>query len=305
MLSLRDVWIIVTDVANTLFGSPFLAQGSQYPIGPKTGLSRPGLDAVKPGHPVFRPPGSNIDHFVCNYTNMKGFAPCGTSDDQSCWLRNAQTGQEFNITTDYENTTPLGITRVYYLNVTDGSINANGLDFKEAKLFNGTFPGPLIEACWGDTVEIHVRNSLANNGTSIHWHGIRQWETMHMDGVNGLTQCPIAPQSEFVYRWNATQYGTSWYHSHYSVQYADGLQAPIVSHPMCLQRCHFFSKYLTYTWQTIHGPSSYPYDIAIEPITITDWGKLPVMPYLWNPSLIFQLQRITVHSHGCTDLQIR
>lgn len=283
MLALRDVWIIVTDVANTLFGSPFLAQGSQHPIGAKIGLSRPGLDAVKPGHPIFRPPGSNIDKFVCDYSNMTGFAPCGTSDDQSCWLRNAQTGQEFNITTDYENNTPLGVTRVYYLDVTNGSINANGLDFREAKLFNGTFPGPLIEACWGDTVEIHVRNSLANNGTSIHWHGIRQWETMHMDGVNGLTQCPIAPQSEFVYRWNATQYGTSWYHSHYSVQYADGLQAPIVSRPKCLQRCHFFSEYLTYTWQTIHGPSSYPYDIAIEPITITDWGKLLILPCLWSP----------------------
>jgi len=70
---------------------------------------------------------------------------------------------------------------------------------------------------------------MAMNGTSIHWHGIRQNQTMHMDGVNGVTQCPIAPGDQFTYSWNATQYGSSWYHSHYSVQYADGVQAPIVS----------------------------------------------------------------------------
>ncbi|KAJ0362422.1 hypothetical protein COL26b_013363 [Colletotrichum chrysophilum] len=259
MLSLRHVWIIVTDVANSLFGSPFLTQGSQYPIGAKFGLSRPDIDGIEPGHPIFRPPGSNIDEFVCDYSNMPGFKPCGTPDDQSCWLRNAQTGQEYNITTDYESVSPKGITRVYYLDVTDDTINANGLAFGEAKVFNNSWPGPLIEACWGDTVEIHVRNSLAYNGTSIHWHGIRQWETMHMDGVNGLTQCPIAPQSEFVYRWNATQYGTSWYHSHYSVQYADGLQAPI----------------------TIHGPTSYPYDVAIEPITVTDWANNSAFQFIF------------------------
>ncbi|KAF3798798.1 Laccase [Colletotrichum gloeosporioides] len=254
MLSLRHVWIIVTDVANSLFGSPFLGQGLQYPIGAKFGASRPGIEAVKSGGPIFRPPGSNIDDFWCDYsTTMPGFEHCGTPEDQSCWLRNPTTGEEFNLLTDYEDIkqTPKGVTRVYYLNVTDGPINANGLDFRQGKLFNGTFPGPLIEACWGDTVIIHVRNHLQYNGTSIHWHGLRQWQTMHMDGVNGLTQCPIAPGSEFIYNWTAMQYGSSWYHSHYSVQYADGLQAPI----------------------TIHGPSSYPYDVAIEPITITDWAN--------------------------------
>ncbi|KAF0330033.1 multicopper oxidase [Colletotrichum asianum] len=254
MLSLRHVWIIVTDVANSLFGSPFLGQGLQYPVGAKFGASRPDTEAIKPGIPIFRPPGSNIDDFVCDYSkSMPGYEPCATPEDQSCWLRNPTTGDVFNLQTNYEDIkrTPIGTTREYYLDITDYEVNANGLPFSEAKVFNHTFPGPLIEACWGDNVTIHVRNHLQYNGTSIHWHGLRQWQTMHMDGVNGLTQCPIAPGSEFVYNWTAMQYGTSWYHSHYSVQYADGLQAPI----------------------TIHGPSSYPYDIAIEPITITDWAN--------------------------------
>lgn len=51
---------------------------------------------------------------------------------------------------------------------------------------------------------------------------------MHMDGVNGLSQCPIAPGDSFNYTWDVMQYGSSWYHSHYSVQYADGLLGPLV-----------------------------------------------------------------------------
>ncbi len=70
---------------------------------------------------------------------------------------------------------------------------------------------------------------MKHNGTSIHWHGIRQWKTMHMDGVNGITQCPVAPQDSFNYTFRSMQYGSSWYHSHYAVQYADGATGPLVS----------------------------------------------------------------------------
>lgn len=52
---------------------------------------------------------------------------------------------------------------------------------------------------------------------------------MHADGVNGVTECPIAPGDNFTYTFRAMQYGSSWYHSHYSVQYADGLHGPLVS----------------------------------------------------------------------------
>jgi FtsP/CotA-like multicopper oxidase with cupredoxin domain len=57
---------------------------------------------------------------------------------------------------------------------------------------NGTVPGPLIEANWGDTVKIHLTNSMSANGTGIHWHGIRQNYTVQEDGVPSITQCPIA-----------------------------------------------------------------------------------------------------------------
>ena len=79
----------------------------------------------------------------------------------------------------------------------------------------GQYPGPLIEADWGDTLRtpapqlpkdfnisalylahtpagITVHNNLTNfNGTAVHWHGIRQLGTNWQDGVPGVTQCPI------------------------------------------------------------------------------------------------------------------
>jgi FtsP/CotA-like multicopper oxidase with cupredoxin domain len=181
---------------------------------------------------------------------MPGFRNCSTSEDRGCWLKNDETGEEYNIHTDYENHAPIGITRTYYLNVTDEEINIDGVLSPFVKLFNNSYPGPWIEACWGDTVTIIVTNLLKHNGTSIHWHGIRQLNTTHMDGVNGVTQCPIAPGDSYNYTWHTWQYGSSWYHSHYAVQYADGTVGPL----------------------TIHGPSSANYDLAIRPTLITDWG---------------------------------
>lgn len=70
------------------------------------------------------------------------------------------------------------------------------------------------------------------------------------DGVNAITQCPIAPGDQYTYKFRVTQYGTSWYHSHYSLQYADGLAGPM----------------------TFHGPSSADYDVALEPFLFGDWS---------------------------------
>lgn len=97
-------------------------------------------------------------------------------------------------------------------------LTADGFHKTTGKTFNGTFPGPLIEACWGDKVIIHVKNNYDKNGTTVHWHGIRQLGTNQMDGVNGVTQCPISKGDTFTYEWRALQYGNTWYHSHYAVQ---------------------------------------------------------------------------------------
>lgn len=117
-------------------------------------------------------------------------------------------------------------------------------------------------------------SSLPGNGTSIHWHGIRQLNSMPMDGVNGITQCPIPPGGSFTYVFNLTQYGSSWYHSHYSVQYADGLQGPLVSSSISILKFLYSLSISLTSAKTIHGPSSANYDEAKFPTIMTDWGRL-------------------------------
>lgn len=102
--------------------------------------------------------------------------------------------------------------------------------WKPMVLVNGQSPGPLIEACTGDTVRVRVTNALPNNAsTSVHFHGIDQRGTPWADGVAGVTQCGIPPGRSFTYEFTLEdQRGTFWYHAHAAVQYTDGLYGPIV-----------------------------------------------------------------------------
>ena len=62
---------------------------------------------------------------------------------------------------------------------------------------------------------IHPNNGIYSlpgtlqNGTSIYFHGIRQFYTNPNDGVVSITQCPTAPNNTITYKWRATQYGTT------------------------------------------------------------------------------------------------
>lgn len=76
---------------------------------------------------------------------------------------------------------------------------------------NGQSPGPLLRVTEGDDVEITVVNHLSQP-TSIHWHGIPV--DFPMDGSAPISQAPIEPGQQFVYRWVAPQAGTYMYHAH-------------------------------------------------------------------------------------------
>jgi len=102
---------------------------------------------------------------------------------------------------------------------------------------------------WGDTISVTLTNGLTSNGTGIHWHGLRQLNTVTQDGVPGITECPLAPGDSKTYTFKATQFGTTWYHSHFSAQYGDGASGSIV----------------------IDGPASSNYDIDLGPYPVTDW----------------------------------
>lgn len=113
---------------------------------------------------------------------------------------------------------------------------------------------------------VNVTNNMQDNGTTIHFHGVRQYHTPGADGVPGLTECPLAPGHSKTYIFDVTQHGTSWYHSHYScrflksqtvkpladedpAQYGDGIVGAIV----------------------FEGPASADYDVDLGPYPVTEW----------------------------------
>jgi manganese oxidase len=77
--------------------------------------------------------------------------------------------------------------------------------------YNGTSPGPTIEAVEGDRIRIFVTNMLPEV-TSVHWHGILL--PSGMDGVTGLTQPPIEVGKTFMYEFVLQRSGTFMYHPH-------------------------------------------------------------------------------------------
>jgi FtsP/CotA-like multicopper oxidase with cupredoxin domain len=165
---------------------------------------------------------------------------------RGCW------GNGFSISTDFDaKSPPDGTTVTYDLEISnttrpnpDGSGGSRPL-----MLINGQYPGPVIRAKWGDWIVVNVKNNLQHNGTGIHWHGVRQLNSCQHDGVPGVTECPIAPGKTRQYRFRATQFGTSWYHSHWSAQYGDGVLGTMI----------------------IDGPATSNYDEDLGTLPLTDW----------------------------------
>lgn len=96
--------------------------------------------------------------------------------------------------------------------------------------YNGSTPGPTIEAVEGDRVRVYVTNKLPEH-TTVHWHGILlPWG---MDGISGLTQPPIKPGETWVYEFTLEQNGTYMYHPHADemVQMAMGMMGMFIIHP--------------------------------------------------------------------------
>jgi manganese oxidase len=96
--------------------------------------------------------------------------------------------------------------------------------------YNGSSPGPTIEAVEGDRVRIFVTNKLPEV-TSVHWHGVLL--PSGMDGVTGLTQPPIGVGKTFVYEFVLQRPGTFMYHPHADemVQMAMGMMGMFIVHP--------------------------------------------------------------------------
>jgi bilirubin oxidase len=96
--------------------------------------------------------------------------------------------------------------------------------------YNGSVPGPTLEAREGDRVVIHFRNELPES-TTVHWHGL------HIPAASdGSPFHPVAPgeQRDYEFTLLPGSAGTYWYHPHphhhTGGQVARGLYGAIVVH---------------------------------------------------------------------------
>jgi hypothetical protein len=94
--------------------------------------------------------------------------------------------------------------------------------------FNGSAPGPTIQANEGDRVRIVFENRLPEP-TGIHWHGLEL--PNEMDGVPGVGQKPVMPAERFVYEFPLHQNGTFFYHPHMAMQEMVGMLGGFIIHP--------------------------------------------------------------------------
>ncbi|KAG1874307.1 laccase [Suillus subluteus] len=116
--------------------------------------------------------------------------------------------------------------------ITNAKIAPDGY-FIDAIVVNGQTPGPVLTAQKGESFQINVTDLLVdesmNKSTSVHWHGIKQYGSAEMDGTAMVTQCPIASENWFMYEFTpVNQTGSFWYHSHFQLQYCEGLRGALV-----------------------------------------------------------------------------
>ncbi|KAK5109467.1 hypothetical protein LTR62_007027 [Meristemomyces frigidus] len=206
--------------------------------------------------PAFIPHGAPFTPALPQW-KTNGDSPLGTFQAPQLphWLSGPMEGgispwggrDPFN-TNPYTSPPETGVTRNYQFTISEQTLAPDGVE-RKMLVVNGMFPGPTIEANWGDWIEVQLTNNLPTEGTTIHWHGLLQTATPWMDGIPAVQQCPIAPGSSFTYRFKADLYGTSWWHAHYSAQYAGGVLGPMI----------------------IYGPHDDSYDVDLGPVLLTDW----------------------------------
>ncbi|GME84369.1 unnamed protein product [Ambrosiozyma monospora] len=147
-------------------------------------------------------------------------------------------------------------THKFVYNATWTLANPDGTKERPVISFNGSWPLPVININKGDSIELTLINGLGGDiSTSLHFHGLFQEGSNHMDGPVGVTQCPIPPGQSFTYNFTVNQVGTYWYHSHSGSQYSDGLRGMLIVHDEEIE-------------------SKYEWDHEI-PLTLSDWYHAP------------------------------
>ncbi|MGY4541871.1 FtsP/CotA-like multicopper oxidase with cupredoxin domain [Arthrobacter sp. UYNi723] len=91
--------------------------------------------------------------------------------------------------------------------------------------YNGSLAAPEIRARVGDRLNVALTNKL-NEQTSIHWHGLALRNDQ--DGVQHITQEPVASGAGFSYDFRLPHPGTYWYHSHMDMQRERALYGALI-----------------------------------------------------------------------------
>ena len=174
--------------------------------------------------------------------------------------------------------------------------------------FDGSMPGPTIEATQGDKVRIIVQNDLPEP-TSVHWHGLEL--AVQYDGTNVLTQNLIEPGEEWVCDLDLHEAGTFFYHPHQAMQEAFGMVGWFIIHPkkvwdppvdrdfgLLFQNFRIDpmttvvdSWGMDFNWHTINGRSG-PYT---TPLVVKHGERVRVRILDFSP-----VQHHPVHLHGHT-----
>lgn len=141
---------------------------------------------------------------------------------------------------------------------------------------NRQMPGPTIEVCLGDSIEVEVTNKLMDVSTAIHWHGLLQKNTPFMDGVPFVSQCPIGPRESFLYSFYADAPGTHLWHAHSALQRGDGIYGALIVKVPPHQNPHL---------------RLYDFDLPQHVFTVMDWVHL------------FSPDKFMRHIHAAEDNQ--
>ena len=176
--------------------------------------------------------------------------------------------------------------------------------------YNGSTPGPTIEAVEGDRVRFYVTNKLPER-TSVHWHGIKL--PNGMDGVAGLNQPHIEPNETYVYEFTLNQHGVFMYHPHSDemVQMAMGMMGFFVIHPKVPQQPKVDRHFVVMLGEWFIEPGT----ATPNPNVMTDFNMFTFNSRVWpgtDPWVVKKGERVRfsfgnltmdnhpIHVHGYT-----
>ncbi len=116
----------------------------------------------------------------------------------------------------------------YKLTIAEQALSPAGTPVQVLTINGGT-PGPILRFREGDVARITVTNGLADDTTSLHWHGVLVPNLE--DGVPIVTTPIITAGKSRTFEFLIHQHGTYWYHSHTGHQEQRGVYGAIVIEP--------------------------------------------------------------------------